>query len=162
MFLCKICSFNQLFSCLRSIMAKQKFVSEWTREFKWIVEGKNEYHARCTYCDQQINLSTSGKPTITQHNDSDKHQRAAKSASENSTVTSFFKSSKWTFDEEKVAAEGSWAYHIATHGQSFLSANCVSSKLLFQKMFPDSSIAKNFSNAWVKTSMIVNVMYIIR
>jgi len=134
----------------------RKFVSAWTQEFNWIVVGKDDFHARCTICNQQISLSTLGKPAVTAHNKTEKHKQAAKSTAENSSILQFAKSTKWTSEQEKVAAaEGVWAYHIATHGQSFLSADCVSSDKLFQSMFPDSDVAKNFSSAQTKTAKII-------
>ena len=137
-------------------MAHRKFVSAWTQEFNWIVVGKDDFHARCTLCNQQISLSTIGKPSVTAHNDTKKHKKAAMSAVENTSILKFAKSTKWTSEEEKVAAaEGVWAYHIATHGQSFSSSDCVSSDKLFQSMFPDSDVAKNFSSAQKKTARII-------
>ena len=141
---------------LLSIMAPRKFISAWTSEFKWIVVGKDEFHARCTICNQEIDLSTSGKSLVTKHNDTNKHKDNANSSAENSSILKFVKSTKWTSEQEKVAsAEGVWSYHIATHGQSFSSANCVSTDKLFQSMFPDSGVAKNFSSAQVKTAKII-------
>lgn len=137
-------------------MTPRKFVSIWTNEFKWIIAGKDDFHALCTICNQQLNVSTTGKPIITDHNNSEKHKKAAKSTAENSSILSFAKSTKWTSEQEKVAAaEGVWSYYIATHGQSFVSADCVSSDNLFQSMFPDSGIAKNFSSAQKKTATII-------
>ena len=126
---------------------KNKFKSQYTKEFKCIVVGKDPYHACCTTCNQQIELSSTGRPAITRHCETEKHKRAAKLAVENLAISTFV-TPKWTADNEKVAAaEGAWSYHIAKHGQSFLSADCVSKDNLFQPMFPDSKVAENFSSA---------------
>jgi hypothetical protein len=114
-------------------MVLRKFVSAWSSEFKWIIAGKDEFHALCTTCNQQLNISARGKSNVTDHNDTKKHKDAAKTAVVNSSILDFAKTSKRISEEEKVsAAEGSWAYHIVKHGHSFLSADCVSSEKLFQ------------------------------
>lgn len=137
-------------------MAPRKFVSAWTEEFKWIVAGKDDFHALCTICHQQLNVSSMGKTALTDHNKSEKHKQASKSTAENLSILQFAKSTKWNSEQEKVAAaEGVWVYHIAAHGQSFSSADCVSSDKLFQSMFPDSDVAKNFSSAQTKTAKII-------
>jgi len=137
-------------------MALQQFVSAWTQEFRWIVPGKDAFHALCNICHQELDIAKKGKKAVTNHNDTKKHIEAAKSAAENSSILKFAKSKKWTSEEEKVAAaEGVWSYHIATHGQSFSSADCVSNDKLFESMFPDSDVAKNFSSAQKKTAKII-------
>src|SRR5271156_6742970 len=92
---------------------------------------------------------------------STKHKNAAKSAAENSKIFKFMSNSKWSSEKEKIsAAEGSSAYHTVVHGQSFLSADCVSSGDLFQKMFPDSIVVKNFSSAQTKTAKIITSKFL--
>ena len=132
-----------------------KFKVQYTKEFKCIVAGKDQYHAHCTSCGQEIELSSTGKPAITRHCETEKHKKATKFIVENRTISAFV-TPKWTADDEKIAAaEGAWSYHIAKHGQSFLSADCVSSGNLFESMFPDSKIAERFSSAQKKTAKII-------
>ena len=104
------------------------FLSAYTKEFKHIVAGKDDYHALCICCNQQIDLSSIGKPSITKHVATEKHKNNTKSTVENASILSFAKSIRRIAEDEKVAAaESVWAYHIAIHGQSFSSADCVSS-----------------------------------
>jgi hypothetical protein len=126
-------------------MALQKFVSAWTLEFNWVVPGKDDFHALCNICHQELDIAKKGKKAVTKHNDTIKHKDAAKSAVENRSILKFAKSTKWSSEDEKVsAAEGAWSYHISTHGQSFSSADCVSSDKLFQSMFPDPTFSLPF------------------
>lgn len=133
----------------------RKFQSTYTAEFKFIIAGKDEFHARCTYCAQEIELYTKGKNAITQHNGTKKHKENAKSATETQALSLFLKPKRTSKDDQIAAAEGSWSYHIARHGQAFQSADCTSSAGLFKKMFLDSDIAKEFSCAKTKTAAII-------
>ena len=67
----------------------RKFLSAYTKEFKCIVAGRDDFHALCTICNQQIDLSSIGKPSITKHVETKKHKDAAKYAAENSSILSF-------------------------------------------------------------------------
>lgn len=93
----------------------RKFLSSYTKEFRCIVAGKDYFHALCTYCDQQIDLSSIGKPSITKHVGTDKHKKNAKIASENQALTQFLKPKRSSEDDKIAAAEGSWSYHTAKH-----------------------------------------------
>lgn len=138
----------------------RKFLPSYAKEFKFIVAGKDEFHARCTYCVQEIDLRAKGKPSITQHAESTKHKNNAKTVAENQAVNQFFKPKRTSEDDKIAAAEGVWSYHIAQHGQSFQSADCTSSKGLFQAMFPDSNVAKEFGCAKMKTAKIITSKFL--
>lgn len=58
-------------------------------------------------------------------------------------------------DDKTAAAEGAWAFHIATHNQAFATTDCCSSDALFRTMFSDSDVAKKFSCASDKTKAIL-------
>ena len=42
----------------------RKFLSDYSKEFKCIVASNDESHARCTACDQQIDLRSKGKNAL--------------------------------------------------------------------------------------------------
>jgi predicted secreted protein len=139
----------------------RKFLPAYTKEFKFIVAGKNESHALCTYCNLQINLSSKGKAAITQHTESGKHKENAKTAAENQVLTLFVKPKRSSEEDKIAAAEGTWSYHIAKHGQSLQSADCTSSNGLFQSMFSGSNVAKEFSCARAKTTKIITSKFLL-
>src|SRR4051794_17282685 len=97
----------------------RKFLPAYAKEFKGIVAGKDEFHALCTVCKQQIDLSSTGKVLIDRHLKSEKHKNNAKTAAENQVVDQFFKPKRSSEDDKIAAAEGSWSYHISIHGQTF-------------------------------------------
>jgi hypothetical protein len=72
----------------------RKFLPAYAKEFNGIVAGKDEYHARCTCCNQEIDLSTVGKSLIERHLKTDKHRKNAKTATETQAMSHFFKPKK--------------------------------------------------------------------
>ncbi len=137
-------------------MGKNKFKPEYSTKFNGIVAGKNEFNAKCVPCDQQISLKTTGKAAILDHEKTAKHKSNVKIKAQTKSIQAFTTTTKWNSEDEKVfAAEGVFAYHIAKHGQSFASTNCVSSEGLFRTMFPDSNLAKKYGSAETKTAAIV-------
>lgn len=50
-------------------------------------------------------------------------------------------------DDKTAAAEGAWAFHVATHNLAFATTDCCSSDLLYRTMFFDSEVAKKFEIA---------------
>jgi hypothetical protein len=54
------------------------------------------------------------------------------------------RSTPTVIDDKTAAAEGAWAFHVATHNQAFSSTDCCSSDSLFRTMFSDSEVAKKF------------------
>jgi len=133
----------------------RKFLASYTKDFKFIAAGRDDFHALCTCCNQQIDLSSKGNGAITQHQQTKKHTESAKTAAETQALTQFLKPKRTTGDDQVAAAEGSWCYHIARHGQAFQSADCTSSSGLFKAMFPDSNVAKEFACARKKTTKII-------
>lgn len=138
----------------------RKFLSSYTKDFKFIAAGRDDFHALCTCCNQQIDLSSKGNGAITQHQQTKKHKESAKTAVETQALTQFLKPKRTSEDDPVAAAEGSWSYHIAKHGQAFQSADCTSSTGLFKAMFPDSGVAKEFSCAQKKTAKIITSKFL--
>src|SRR4051812_11203923 len=113
---------------------ERKYKSQYAQEFPWIKRGRDDFHAHCTLCKDEISLASTGKTAITRHRDTPKHQAASKAASSSQSLANFLPShsAPTPVDEKTTAAEGTWAYHTVMHHQSFISTECVSSQGLFR------------------------------
>ena len=118
-----------------TLARKQQYKKEYSREFSGIKQGKDEYHAHCIPCSNEINLTSMGKAAIRVHQEKPKHKENAKAA--NTTrfpllwllllfdlfraLSKFLpsRSAPTAIDDKTAAAEGAWAFHVATHNQSF-------------------------------------------
>jgi hypothetical protein len=60
---------------------KNVYKADFAKEFKGIRKGKDDNHAYCIPCRQEINLASMGKTAIKQHQDLEKHKQDAKAAS---------------------------------------------------------------------------------
>ena len=107
------------------------------------------------FCKCDINLEAIVKAAISAHNATQKHKNSARQTKSNQSVKAFFKSqfAPTTLDYKAAAAEGTWALYTVKHQQSFLSNECTSH--LFETLFPDSEIAKQFPSARTKTKSII-------
>uniref|UniRef100_A0A914UJG5 Uncharacterized protein n=1 Tax=Plectus sambesii TaxID=2011161 RepID=A0A914UJG5_9BILA len=132
---------------------KSVYKVDFAKEFQGIKKGKDDYHAHCIPCKDEINLAAMGKTAIKQHQEKPKHKENAKAAATTRSLSNFMssRSALTTTDDKTAAAEGAWAFHVATHNQSFSSTDCCSSEALFRTMFSDSDVAKNFSCGQNKT-----------
>lgn len=156
-------SYNLLL-CLAKMSKNHKYMPNFAKEFvdgsgkAWTQQGKDDVHAFCIVCPQQINLRSMGKAAITQHGGYRTHKNAIKDAASLRyfccliftcfiscinyfrTIKSLFPSHDMpTLEDDKVtAAEGSFSYHVALHAQSFLSMDCFSADGFLRALFPDS------------------------
>ena len=135
-------------------MGKRKchFNDQLQKEFKSFKTCDQSYLAKCTTCDQIIDISNKGKISLTNHINSKSHLENLKIVSSNSKLTS------WTIhntEKEKVTAiELTLAYHTVYHNFSFLSTDCTNK--LLSIMFNDSSVAKKISSKRTKTEALIN------
>uniref|UniRef100_A0A914X1D3 Uncharacterized protein n=1 Tax=Plectus sambesii TaxID=2011161 RepID=A0A914X1D3_9BILA len=136
---------------------KSVYKVDFAKEFQGIRKGKDDYHTHCIPCKDEINLTAMGKTAIVQHQEKPKHNENAKAAATTRSLSNFLSShsAPTTTDDKTAAAEGAWAFHVATHNQSFSSTDCCSSDALFQTMFSDSDVAKKFSCGQDKTKVIL-------
>ena len=79
----QFCSNIFLNSCMFQInmptlARKQQYKKEYSREFSGIKQGKDEYHAHCIPCSNEINLTSMGKTAIRVHQETPKHKENAK------------------------------------------------------------------------------------
>lgn len=86
------------------------------------------------------------------HVQSNKHKRAATSASSSKPLTSFFTTQ--TEGNKLAAAEATFSFHCVKHHHSYNSSSCTSK--IISQVFNDSKVGVNFSSAKTKTEAIVN------
>jgi hypothetical protein len=88
----------------------RKFLPAYSKEFKHISAGKDEYHALCTCCDCQIDLASTGKPALTRHLDTLKHKTNVTVISENQLLSLFIKPKLISDTEHIGSAKSVWSY----------------------------------------------------
>uniref|UniRef100_A0A914W2U3 Uncharacterized protein n=1 Tax=Plectus sambesii TaxID=2011161 RepID=A0A914W2U3_9BILA len=75
---------NKNFRVLSSFIPKPKrksvYKADFAKEFHGIKKGKDDYHAHCIPCKDEINLTAMGKTAIKQHQEKPKHKENAKAA----------------------------------------------------------------------------------
>lgn len=132
---------------------KTTWNNKYSLEFGFIkpVTG-DESRAYCTVCISSFSIASGGKSDINIHIKTKKHQDAINAGSSSKKVDSFFKSPENEGSLDVAAKEITWAYHTASHNQSFKSNDCTSG--LF-KIFVDPK----YSMARTKTvDVITNVI----
>lgn len=155
---------------------KSQYKTNYASDFKGIRKGKDDYHAHCIPCNDEINLMSMGKTAIAQHQDKKKHMENAKAADTTRFILFLMllllvsfralsnfvpsRSAPTATDEKTAAAEGTWAFHLAIHNQPFASSDCCSSDALFRTMFSDSDIAKKFGCGRNKVKAILTGLFI--
>lgn len=106
------------------------FNDELRKKYPFFKTTKSDSDIRCEKCNVEFNISHSGKTSIEQHLNSDRHKKALTAASSSQSLKSFFKSDNLTKDDLQVAAcEGVWSYHVINSNHSFRSTDC-SSKII--------------------------------
>uniref|UniRef100_A0A914X152 Uncharacterized protein n=1 Tax=Plectus sambesii TaxID=2011161 RepID=A0A914X152_9BILA len=69
---------------------KSVYKVDFAKEFQGIKKGKEDYHAHCIPCKDEINLAAMGKTAIKQHQEKPKHKENAKAVA----TTRYFTASK--------------------------------------------------------------------
>lgn len=104
-----------------------KFNDELRRLYPGFKTTTSESDIRCVTCNAEFSISHSGKASIEQHLNSDRHKKALSAASSSQSLKIFFKSAKLTKEDLQVAAcEGVWSYHVINSNHSFRSTDCSS------------------------------------
>ena len=136
---------------------KNKYKTAWEQKFNGIRQGKDEFHAHCIPCNDEIDVTSIGKTAISTHQNKAKHIASVKAAASTKALSNFMpnRSNPTPEDDQITAAEGSWAYHVVAHHHSFKSTDCVSTGSFFKTIFHDSRIAKKFSLSRIKATAIV-------
>ena len=106
---------------------KRNFTIELKREFPYLKDTGNG-KVLCNHCGSVFSIVHGGRADVNNHLGSKKHKVAVEAAASSSRVTSFFKDvgSAFVATLALAAKEATFAYHTATHGQSFRSSDCTS------------------------------------
>ena len=121
---------------------KCKFTNELKQEFPYLKDTGNG-KVLCNHCGSIFSIVHGGRADVNNHLGSKKHKVAVEAAASSSRVTSFFKDvgSASVATLALAAKEATFAYHTATHGQSFRSSDCTS-KLVSKLFEPKFSLGK--------------------
>lgn len=147
-------------------MGKTKFQQRWKLEYPWLKELPNdETRAFCTICLSRFRIDNSGIAQVRSH--AQRHDSG--SSTEDSKQRKFVVSGSSTSLSKKVVqkciafspedqvtnAEIIQALHHVDNNHSFASASTDTER--FQKMFPDSQIAKDYEQG--KTKIKYNIQF---
>ena len=80
----------------------------------------------CNRCGSVFSIVHGGRADVNNHLGSKKHEVSVEAAASSSRVTSYFKNVGCVATLALAAKEATFAYHTATHGQSFKSFDCTS------------------------------------
>ena len=144
---------------------KTKFNTDWSRDRPWLHSVKCDKHsAFCAACNVTISVSGGGISQVKAHERTGRHTKAAESFKNQSTFSNNGKSSltlsrkelpsNFTSEENVLNAEVLQALSIVDKTQSFSSADGDNEK--FQRMFPDSAIAKAYKQGRTKVKYTVH------
>ena len=104
---------------------KAQFRDEFCDLFSGIKRSKKGvYFASCTICPAEIDLGNTGKAALSLHCNTKKHRTALGAKNASHSIISFGRSDS-PADYKTAATEGTFAYHIVKHHQSFHSADCI-------------------------------------
>ena len=100
---------------------------ELKREFPYLKDTGNG-KVLCNHCGSVFSIVHGGRADVNNHLGSKKHKVAVEAVASSSRVTSFFKDvgSASVATLALAAKEATFAYHTATHGQSFRSSDYIS------------------------------------
>ena len=130
---------------------KCKFTNELKQEFPFLKDTGNG-NVLCNRCGSVFSIVHGGRSDVNNHLGSKKHKVSVEAAASSSRVTSFFKNVGSVAILTLAAKEATFAYHTATHGESFRSSDCTSK--LISKLF-----APKFSSGKTKCEpIVVNVI----
>jgi hypothetical protein len=115
---------------------KRKFVvsESLLNEFEFLKQGVNEHSAFCSLCQTSFTVASGGKTSVSEHLATKRHKSAVVTQSNNTKVSTFFKSIVPDKNDMAVALqEGTFAFHTVQNHQSFRSMDCSSG--LIKKFF---------------------------
>lgn len=135
-----------------------KFTEKLRGQYPYMRTTKSDSDVECGKCRGNFSIASGGITEITRHLKSAKHQAALSAASSSQPLNTYFKSS---FDAERAAQEGTWAYHIVSANQSFASSDCATN--IFQLCFglKEFSCAQTKCQAIIKNVIAPHVMEIV-
>ncbi|XP_067214547.1 protein FAM200B-like [Linepithema humile] len=162
---------------------KCHFTDDLRRKYPCFGKSRSEFEAKCQICDSYVSIANSenflailnfflwerknmrctdtrissilsGSTDLEKHINTPKHARNIRDASTSKSMTNFVVHKSTPLALKISAAEGTLAFHIMKHHNSFKSMDCTST--LLRTLFDDSDIAKKISCARTKTEAIIN------
>lgn len=131
----------------------QTYWPSYTERFPCIKRSTvSEQHVRCTVCGLDFQINHGGITDVERHVKTNRHVEMAKVSTP--SVAKFFSAPHE--DLSVIRAEAFFAHFLVEHNLP-ISASDHAGKL-FEKMFPDSSIARKYSSARTKTTAIVKCL----
>ena len=118
-----------------------KFQDNWLKndEFKqWLIK-KDEFSAKCGYCDINFSVKYEGLKAVTDHLKTNNHKTNEKSLKSSQTMTAFVTKTNSKEEEEIRIAEVCLTYHTVYHHLSYRAMDC--NTKLVKELFKDSKIA---------------------
>ena len=133
-----------------------KFKKEWMKEFPVSPANGNEYAFYCIPCKKNVSCSHQGFNDVRRHMKSTNHANMAKAITNNQKVSDMFAPSTREAELRGAVtrAEVLHTNFIAQHNLSFLLSDNMPK--LYEKMSPDSKIAKCFACSKTKAACILN------
>ena len=135
---------------IRSSMSAKKrlcvYFRQYAKTFPWATTSrKGSSFAFCMKCSRDINLGRGGTRDLRRHQETKLHKHPEKDGVHVLFLQSYFGSIR---GESVIRTEVLFAYFLGEHHLAFqLGDHCTK---VFKLMFPDSSIAKDFSAVVLK------------
>ncbi|KAJ8032368.1 hypothetical protein HOLleu_25882 [Holothuria leucospilota] len=161
-------------------MGKCRFNLLWLKHPKycsWLEQCTDKSKARCKICMKEIDVSSMGESALTSHLKGKKHADSCKASGRQSTnIRDFMKTNQgkstagaeaavgssttrsstletFVTREQTLKAEILWSLKVIDSHYSYRS--CAGNDKLFQEMFPDSQIAKEFTCGEKKCAYLI-------
>ncbi|XP_054628073.1 uncharacterized protein LOC129179194 isoform X1 [Dunckerocampus dactyliophorus] len=131
----------------------QRFLDRYGERWPCLVVSRLPYHAFCTVCKTDIDISHQGATDCRRHVEGAKHKKFERALPFVPKITPTFSADP---DLRTIRAETLFTNFIAEHNLPVAVADHAGP--LFKKMFPDSQIAQHYGCARTKTTAILNTI----
>ncbi|CAH0562798.1 unnamed protein product [Brassicogethes aeneus] len=149
----------------QDIVKRLTYCSTWEESFIWLKGCSDPYFAYCTLCNTKFRIDGQGVSQVKSHQKGQKHENFEKMRSGNSRQSTFkvnssnqqveLSSGNFVLTDAKqiLKAEIIWCLKVCKNNSSFASNN--ENNVIFQLMFPDSNIAKNYNMSETKCKYVI-------
>ncbi|XP_054628077.1 uncharacterized protein LOC129179195 isoform X2 [Dunckerocampus dactyliophorus] len=131
----------------------QRFLDRYGERWPCLIVSRLPYHAFCTVCKTDIDISHQGATDCRRHVEGAKHKKFERALPFVPKITPPFSADP---DLRTIRAETLFTNFIAEHNLPVAVADHAGP--LFKKMFPDSQIAQHYGCARTKTTAILNTI----
>lgn len=139
----------------KKVKVQQRYRVEYSQTWPCLIASQlSDYHVFCSVCRSDFSIAHGGRDDCRRHIESKKHETYAKSATGLKNLKDFFP--KKTEGNEVTNAEMLFTSFLVEHNLPIRSADHAGP--LFRAMFPDSKIAKKYSCARTKSTVLIQSM----